>query len=91
MDVFFIQCDLNPRSLKTMIIAYFVLRWVTVKTLVLGSRILFSHEASEVCLAIRSFYVQDQWNYYILFTKEIKTSIFDFSFFIKGSFIHIIT
>ena len=31
-------------------------------------------------------YVQDKWNYYILFTQEIKTHIFDFSFFIKGSY-----
>ena len=36
-------------------------------------------------------YVQDEWNYYILFTQEIKTSIVDFSFFIKGYFVHIIT
>ena len=37
-------------------------------------------------------YVQDdQWNFYILFTQEIKTSIIDFSFFKKGSFIQIIT
>ena len=34
-------------------------------------------------------YVQDQWNYYILFTQEIKGFIVDFSFFIKGSFVHI--
>ena len=30
-------------------------------------------------------------SYYILLTQEIKRSIVDFSFFIKGSFVHIIT
>ena len=36
-------------------------------------------------LLLLLIYVQDQWNYYILFTQKIKTSIVDFSFFIKGS------
>ena len=36
-------------------------------------------------------YVQDKWNNYILFTQEIKRSIVNFSYFIKGSFVHIIT
>ena len=39
----------------------------------------------------RYIYDQEKWNYYVLFTQEIKTSIVDFTFFIKGSFVHIIT